>query len=243
VRVERLTGPVGQPIIRDIELRVGGGQTLVVLGAIHSGKSLIMRHMLGLERAESGRIAIGDVECDLTRATAAELRALRTQVGVLFESSALLRHVTVIENVELPMLEHGDVAPTEARAFAHALLEDVDVTADEDSVPGELDRATRRHVALARAMALSPVALFLDEPTAGLDASAAHEFDLVVDKLQRERGLGVVIFTRDARHAFRPAAEVCVIDDGSIVARGDRDTLLASENPAVRRLVHRRGRE
>ena len=102
-------------------------------------------------------------------------------------------------------------------------------------------RAEQRHVALARALALEPVVLLMDEPTAGLDAHAAHQLDATVDRLQAARGFAVVIFSRDVRHAFRDHVDIDVMSAGRIVARGQRDELLASDDPIVHRLMHRRG--
>jgi phospholipid/cholesterol/gamma-HCH transport system ATP-binding protein len=238
--VHGLTGPAEHPFIRDVDLRVAHGDTVVVLGAIHSGKSLLIRHLLGLEAAARGTVAVDGASVDAARATDADWKRVRRRVGVVFESSALLRHITVIENVELPLVEHAGTGPDDARRAARALLHEVGVDVDDDAAPADLTRAEQRHVALARAVALEPRVVLLDEPTAGLDAHASHQLDDAVDRLQAARGFAVVVFSHDVRHAFRPAAEIAVMSDGRIIARGVRDELLASDDPVVHRLMHRR---
>jgi phospholipid/cholesterol/gamma-HCH transport system ATP-binding protein len=238
--VNDLTGPEKEPFLHGVSLCVRAGETVVVLGPIHSGKSLLLRHIVGLERAEGGSISVAGETFDASRSSASELRRRRARIGVLFEGSALLRHVTVVENVELPLLEHGDVGSDEARRIAFALLDEVGVHADWDAVPADLNRAAQRQVALARAVAIAPVALLLDEPAAGLDANAANDVDRTVTQLQRKHNLGVVIFSHDVRYIYGPVAEIDVLVNGRIIARGDRDTLLASDDPVVHRLLQRR---
>src|SRR4029079_15689194 len=115
--------------------------------------------------------------------------------------------------------------------------------ADDNLMPADLNRAEQRRVALARALALRPCALVLDEPTGGLDPHAAHEFDVTLAALQEEYGFAMLILTREVRHVFQPGRKVAVLVEGRIVACGDRETVLANEHPIVRRLLHRRGGE
>lgn len=241
LEVRALTGPAGAPVIHDVSFRVERGETLVIIGPIQSGKSTLVRHLLGLEVAASGTVRVGDAAVDLAMPRPAALRVLRRRIGVLFESSALLQHITVLENVELPVLEHTDAGAKEARQSARELLWETGVHADEAAIPVELDRAAQRRVALARAIALAPDILMLDEPTVGLDAHAAHEFDETVTGLQQRYGFGVLILSREVRHAFAPRRRIAVMAGGRIVASGDLPSLLESDVGVVRRLLHRRG--
>ena len=241
--VQGLTGPSGDPIIHDIALRVGAYDTVLVLGPIQSGKSMLMRHLLGLEAAERGEVAIDGVAFDPSQSPDDALRKLRTRIGVIFAGSALLTRISVVENVELPLLEHTVATTAEAREAARELLAEVGMHVDDETMPADLDRAQQRRVALARAIALRPCLLLLDEPTLGLDSHAAHEFDKVFEALQQRYGFGGLIFSHEVRHAFGPVKEIVIMADGRIVARGLRDALLESEDPFVRRLLHRRERE
>lgn len=238
-----LSGPAEGPLLHDVSLRVDRGATVVVLGPNQSGKTMLLRHLLGLERGTSGVITVDGERFGVADPTGESLRMLRRRLGAVFESSALLRQISVVENVELPLLEHTSIERDEARDTARELLDAAGVRADDTVMPADLDRADQRRVALARALALEPCLLVLDEPTVGLDAHAAHQFDDTVEALQRKHQFGLLILTTEVRHAFGHAREIDVLVDGCIVARGDRASLLESEHPMVRRLLHRRGGE
>jgi ABC-type transporter Mla maintaining outer membrane lipid asymmetry ATPase subunit MlaF len=230
-------------MIHDLSLCLSCGCTMVILGPNHSGKSSILRHVLGLERATHGRVTVGEDAFDAAAPPPKILRRIRANVGAVFESSALLRRISNVENVELPMLEHTSARPREARERARELLSEVGLRLDDEGMPDDLTRADQRRVALARALALGPSVVVLDEPTAGLDASAAHGLDDTVAALQDRYGFGVLVLTREVRHAFGRVNEIDVFVDGRVVARGDRTHLLESEHPVVRQMLHRRGGE
>ena len=243
LEVRGLTGPSDAPIIFDIELTVPAGHTALVLGPIQSGKSMLMRHLVGLECAKSGSIAVDGQTFDPTVPDDRSLRALRARVGVIFEGSALLRRISVLENVELPLLEHRRHSRAEARDTARELLAEVGMEVDDVTMPAQVGRAEQRRIALARALALRPRLLLLDEPTLGLDSLAAHGFDDMLHTVQQRYGFGIVIFSHEVRHAYAPANEISILAGGQIVARGTRDSLLESEDPIIHRLLHRRERE
>ena len=239
--VRDLTGPAGAPFVRDVQLSVAPGERLIVLGPIDAGKSMLMRHVLGLERAQRGEVAVDGLAFDPTDPDEHRLREVRTHLGAVFESAALLRDISLVENVELPLLEHARARPARARDIARELLRETGIRLPDETLPGQLDRAGQRRVALARAVALRPALVLLDEPTAGLDETAAHGIDAIVDDLHRRYGFAVVIFTHEVRYAFRGARSIVVMHDGAVVARGSLDVLLQSDVPIVRRLLHRRG--
>ena len=239
LEVHHLTGPASAPIIFEIEIFVARGETLLVLGPIQSGKSMLMRHLVGLECAVSGTIAVDGEAFDPTK----PLRRLRSRVGVLFEGSALLRRISVLENVELPLLEHEHSSRAHARDAARELLAEVGIQVDDDTMPVQLGRAGQRRVALARALALKPRLMLLDEPTLGLDSPAAHEFDETLHAVQKKYDFGIVIFSHEIRHAYTPANQIDVLAGGRIVARGTRESLLQSDDPVIHGLLHRRERE
>ena len=243
LEVRNLTGPARSPLIFDIDLYVGRDETVLVLGPIQSGKSMLMRHLVGLECASEGTIAVDGQSFDPTVTDERALRALRARVGVLFEGSALLRRISVLENVELPLLEHHHSSRSAARDAARELLAEVGIEEDDDTMPVQLGRAGQRRVALARAMALHPRLLLLDEPTLGLDSQAAHDFDETLRGLQQKYHFGVVIFSHEIRYAYGPVTEIDILAGGRIVARGNREALLQSDDPVVHGLLHRRERE
>jgi ABC-type transporter Mla maintaining outer membrane lipid asymmetry ATPase subunit MlaF len=242
LELRNLSGPAGATVINDITLSVPRGATHLVLGPIHSGKSMIMRHAVGLECGNHGEIIIDGEHYRATGEPEPVLRRMRTRIGVVFEGSALLTRLSAIENVELPLLEHTDASADQARDAARELLLEVGLRVDDETTPLQLGRAGQRRVALARALALRPPVLLLDEPTQGLDSHSAAEFDDTIARLQRASGFGLVIFSHEVRHAFGNAQHIYVIDNGTIVAEGDRDELRSNDHPVVRNLLNRRGR-
>ena len=243
LEVRSLTGPAGEPIIHDVSLAVARGRTHLVLGPIHSGKSLLMRHIVGLEAAERGTIVVDGEEYDATGESEAVLRRMRTRMGVIFEGSALLTRLSVLENVELPLLEHTAATAGEAREAARALLADVGLVVDPGLTPLQLGRLERRRVALARALALRPPVVLLDEPTHGLDSHSAQLFDDTLARLQDAEGFAMMILSHEVRHAYGRVEQISVMSDGAIVEQGPRESLLASEHEVIRRLLKRRVRE
>lgn len=211
------------------------------MGPIHAGKTMLMRHIVGLERAETGSIRIDGETFDTSTATESTLKRMRIRVGVVFEGSALVSRLSAIENVELPLLEHTDASSDEARETARELLADVGPGIDVEATPRELGRAEQRLVALARAIALRPPVLLMDEPTVNLDSHNARQFDDTVARLQTEHGFGILLFSHEVRHAFGRAEQISVMDNGLIVAQGSREALLQSTHPVVAQLMHRRG--
>ncbi len=237
-----MCGPVESPILSDVSIIVPWGGLHVILGPIHSGKSMFIRHVLGLERASAGTIVIDGESYDATGESEPVLRRQRTRIGVVFEGSALISRLSVVENVELPLLEHTTATSREARDTARSLLSEVGLRIDDDATPAELGRAEQRRAALARALALRPPVLVLDEPTAGLDPHSAAELDDAIIRLQEVRGFGVLICSHQVRYAFGRARHIYIMADGCIVAEGDRAALERSTHPVARQLLYRRGR-
>ena len=241
LEVHDLSGPDGDPVLRNVSLLVERNETHVVFGPIHSGKSLLMRHILGLERAQSGTVTVDGETFDAARPSDDELRSIRRRIGVVFEGSALLSRMSVVENVELPLLEHWDAPAREARESARKLLRDVGVEVDDDTLPGELSRADQRRVALARALALGPAIVLLDEPSQGLDPHAAGELDETIAHLQRRDGFGVLLASHQGRYAFTRADRIHVLVNGEIVASGTQEAVRSHGHPVIRQLLERRG--
>ena len=239
--VDGLTGPAGSPMLRDISLDVPRGSTHVILGAMHSGKSLLLRLLLGLQRSERGTVVLAGTSFDAAAPNEDTIRPARRRVGVVFDSSALVSRLTLLENVELPLVEHTTMTATAARDAGTALLAEVGVRADIERTPDMVSRRDRRLTALARALVLDPVLLLVDEPGHGLDADAAADLDDTLTAVQRRRGCALVVCSQEVRYAFRLPESLSVLAGGTFVERGTLDSLRASRHAAVRRLVDRRG--
>ena len=239
--VDGLTGPVGTPLLHDISLTVARAATHVVLGPMHSGKSLLLRLVLGLQRSEHGTVVLDGTPFDATAPNEESLRHARRHVGVVFDSSALVSRLTLLENVELPLVEHTTLNAAAVTNAAADLLREVGVRGDVERTPDMVSRLDRRRTALARALILEPRLLLVDEPGHGLDADAASELDDTLTALRQRYGCALLLCSQEVRYAFRAPDAVSVLSGGTIVEHGTLDALRASRIPAVRRLVDRRG--
>lgn len=241
LEVDDLTGPAGSPIVRHVSIALARGATHVVLGPMHSGKSLLLRLILGLQRSEHGTVSIDGTSWDAARPNEEQLQRVRRSIGVLFDSSALVSRLTLLENVELPLVEHTDMDASAARGKASDLLREVGVAVDVERTPDLVSRLDRRRAALARALVLEPPLMLIDEPGHGLDADAAADLDETLAVLQQRYGCAALICSQEVRYAFRSPGAVSVLAGGRIVERGDLDHLRQSRHEAVRRFVDRRG--
>lgn len=239
--VDDLTGPRDTPVLKHVSLSVDRSGSHIVLGPMHSGKSTLLRLLLGLDRAVSGTVTIDGMPFDAARPNEDRLRQLRRRVGVVFDSSALVSRLTILENVELPLAEHTTVRVDAARDTAASLLRDVGVLRDLDRTPDQLSRLDRRRAALARALVLEPAVLLIDEPGNGLDPHAASELDETLRALHERYRCGILICSQEVRYAFRWPSAISVLANGRIVEQGQLDDLLNSRHEAVRRFVDRRG--
>ena len=241
LEVHDLTGPRGTSALRHVSLSVERGGTHVILGPMQSGKSLLLRLLLGLERAQTGTVTIDGTTFNAANPDEAMLQRARRRVGVVFDSSALVSRLTLLENVELPLVEHTTMETDAARTTATALLRDVGVVRDIDRTPDGLSRLDRRRTALARALVLEPALLLIDEPGHGLDPHAATELDETLRALHERYSCAMLICSHEVRYAFRWPSAVSVLAGGHIVEQGDLDHLLNSRHETVRRFIDRRG--
>jgi phospholipid/cholesterol/gamma-HCH transport system ATP-binding protein len=236
VQVEDLSmGWEGEPLLQEhASFEVLRGSVFVILGGSGCGKSTLLRHLVGLDAPLAGRITVGGF-------APSEAISGRPAFGVTFQSGALLGSLTVGENVALP-LEEWTLLPADAiGAIVAAKLRLVGLERAEDRLPSELSGGMRKRAAIARAMALEPELLFLDEPSAGLDPVSAAELDELILELNRELGLTFVVVTHDLESIFKIGKDCIMLDrkTRSIIARGDPRALRQSEDPRVRAFFNR----
>jgi phospholipid/cholesterol/gamma-HCH transport system ATP-binding protein len=234
VAVEELwTGFGERTVHRGIDLCVRRGEVLSLVGGSGSGKTVLLRHMLGLQRPLRGRVRVfGE---DLLRADAATRRAIRERWGVLFQGGALFSALDVFANVALPLRE--------TRAFPEPVVSDVVrlklalvglQAHDAARMPAELSGGMVKRAALARALALDPELLFLDEPTSGLDPVSAAGFQELIQELRRRLSLTVLMVTHDLETLARLSDRVAVLADQRLVALGALEDVRRVEHPFVR---------
>ncbi len=237
IQVRGLVTRFGTHTIHDgLDLDVRPGEVIGVVGGSGSGKSVLLRTIIGLKRPEGGAIDV------LGRSTArldtAGWKALQSRWGVLFQNGALFSALTVAQNVRVPFLEHTDLAAKLVGDLIRVKIDMVGLPAEAGAkYPSELSGGMRKRAALARALALDPEILFLDEPTAGLDPISAAAFDQLIRDLQRALGLTVVIVTHDLDTLVTITDRIAVLVDTRIIV-GTLNELLDNPHPWIREYFH-----
>jgi phospholipid/cholesterol/gamma-HCH transport system ATP-binding protein len=239
IRVRGLVNRFGEQVVHDgLDLDVRRGEILGVVGGSGTGKSVLMRSILGLRTPDAGQIEVLGV--DARREDSASRLHIERNTGVLFQDGALFSSLTVGENVQVPLKEHCPDLP-DSLNYELALLKVklAGLPADAiDKLPSQLSGGMRKRAGLARALALDPPLLFLDEPTAGLDPIGAAAFDELILTLQQALGLTVFLITHDLDTLYAICDRVAVIADHKIVITAPVEEVERSEHPWTREYFH-----
>jgi len=221
-------------VLDDIELKVDTGEAFCLLGRSGTGKSVTLKIMVGLIQPDAGNVLIHGQEVHGNQA--AELVERRKKMGFLFQGGALFDSISVAENVAFPLRRHTEKDNAEIRDIVRQKLKEVELESEGAKMPSELSGGMVKRAALARALALDPSILLIDEPRSGLDPITATEiYDLLL-RLKTRRKVTMVVVTHDVRGAKKFADRFAVLDHGHIVGRGSAEDLAHSENELVRRL-------
>ena len=224
-------------VMDKLSLDVFRGEILGFVGASGSGKSVLMRTILGLVPKRSGTITAFDQSLEVL--SPRERSLLERRWGVLFQHGALFSSLNVLQNIQVPMREYLTLSQGLMDELACLKLEMVGLKPDVGSkMPSELSGGMVKRVALARALALDPEIVFLDEPTSGLDPIGAGEFDELIGTLQHTLGLTVFMVTHDLGSLFSVCDRIAAIGNGRIIAEGDLNVMLTSEDPWIRSYFH-----
>ncbi len=236
IRVEGLTKSFGaQCVLDDINLHVKPGEIVVILGESGSGKSVLLRHLIGLEVPDKGKVFIKDV--DITALRESKLLKVRRDIGYLFQDGALYDFMNVEENVAFPLLEHTTMSEGEAYQKVHELLEIVGLSNARTKLPSELSGGMRKRAALARAVVLGSKIVLCDEPTSGLDPIKSREISDLIKEISRRFQSSTVITSHDMMNAFRIADRLALIKNGKIRIEGSPQELRDSKDPVLQEFL------
>lgn len=237
ISIRGLVNRFGRQVVHDgLDLDVRRGEVMGVVGGSGTGKSVLLRTIVGLNKRAAGRISVlGRNTEDLSEA---EWRRLQGRWGVLFQSGALFSSLTVSENIQVPLKEHTDLSPADCARIAAIKVGLVGLPPDAaHKFPSQLSGGMRKRAGLARALALDPEILFLDEPTAGLDPIGAAAFDELILSLQRSLGLTVVMVTHDLDSLVAICDRIAVLVDKRVKV-GTLSELLEDDHPWIREYFH-----
>ena len=230
-----------QVVLRGVDLDVRRGEVLVLLGGSGGGKSVLMKHMVGLLQPDEGTVTLeGKVISDLSER---DLSWARKKISMMFQSGALFDSMTVAENVAFPMQEAGLRDHDEISHRVSEALKIVHLEGQEDKMPAALSGGMRKRVALARAVVEEPCCVLYDEPHAGLDPVTGDSIDRLIKDLANEHGITNVVITHEMRSAFRIADRLVFMKDGLVYWDGTPDELKDSKDPVLVNFVEGRSQD
>ena len=228
----------GTEVLKGINLTVREGETVVVIGRSGCGKSVLLKHMIGLMKPDSGRIVVDGV--DVTALRMEDIYEFRKRFGMLFQGAALFDSLTVWENVGLGLIEHTDLGEEEIRERVRRKLELVGLGRLEDMKPSDLSGGMKKRVGLARAIAMDPPVILYDEPTTGLDPIMADVINELIRNLQKSLDITSVAVTHDMKSAYKIGDRLAMLYDGKIVFEGTPDEVRATHDEIVKQFVEGR---
>jgi len=232
LEVKHLTKSFGaQKVLNGIDLSVARGETLAVLGRSGTGKSVLLKLLIGLQKPDAGSICIHGKE--ITHLDRKQLNEVRKTVGFLFQQAALYDSMTVEQNVEFPLRRHAGMSPEEVKKRARELLASVGMEKDLEKMPSEISGGMQKRVGLARAIALEPSIVLFDEPTAGLDPITGAEIGKLISQLKEKHEMASIVVTHDVHGAKQFSDRVVMLNDGNILVEGTFADLEQSKDKFV----------
>jgi len=234
VGVEKKLGR--QKVLRGVDLEIRQGERMVIIGRSGGGKSVLLKHIIGLMQPDAGEVWFRDK--DLAQMSEEQLVPLRKETGMLFQNGALFDSLSVGENVAFPLREKGGLSEDHIQAEVERALKIVDLPRQEHKWPSELSGGMRKRVALARAAIAKPALMLYDEPTSGLDPVVADSINKLMVRLGEELNMTSVIVTHDMVSAREVGDRIAMLHEGRIYCVDDPKVVLESEDPIVKRFVN-----
>jgi phospholipid/cholesterol/gamma-HCH transport system ATP-binding protein len=236
IRVQGLQKRFGsQPVLRGVDLDIATGEIMVVIGRSGGGKSVLLKHLIGLLRPDAGTVAVDGTE--ITRLRGAELDRVRARYGVVFQGGALFDSMSVSDNVAFPLREKSRLGPAEIRDRVEEKLEQVGLSDMGHKNPAEISGGMRKRVAIARALVTEPEIVFFDEPTTGLDPILVNTIHHLIVELHRKFRFTAVMVSHEIPEIFEIADRVAMLHEGVIVEVGTPGAVRASANPIVQQFI------
>jgi phospholipid/cholesterol/gamma-HCH transport system ATP-binding protein len=226
-----------QNVLKGVNLSIFKGKTTVIVGASGQGKSLIIKHVLGLVKPDNGRVLVYGK--DINKIRKRELKEIRTHFGVLFQNAALFDSMTVFDNVALPLRERTKKKEEEIKSIVNEQLKMMELEGSNDKYPAQLSGGMRKRVGLARALVMNPEIVFFDEPTTGLDVALSNEMYRVFFRTQTRLGYTAVIVSHDVPKILKLADYVALMQDGVIQGNLPPEDFQISGIPAIREFVQK----
>lgn len=228
----------GQHVLRGVNLSVPKGKVTVIIGPSGTGKSVLLKHIIGLLRPDAGRVVVGGI--DVSTLGSKKLAAFRRKFGMLFQSAALFDSMNVFGNVAFPLLENGGFTEKQISDTVHRTLDLVGLPDIGHKMPSELSGGMRKRVGLARAIALKPAILLYDEPTTGLDPLMTDAIDKMILGMQQELHITSIVISHDIQSTFQVADQIAMLCNGRIIEAGTPQAFKGSQNEYVRRFLEGR---
>jgi phospholipid/cholesterol/gamma-HCH transport system ATP-binding protein len=220
-----------QKVLDGLDLEIEAGKTTVIIGRSGGGKSVLLKHIIGLLQPDSGEVLIDGV--DITKLGDRDLNEIRKKFGMLFQEAALFDSMTVGENVAFPLREHTRMKEREIRETVADRLHAVGLTGVEGKMPSELSGGMRKRVGLARAIAMHPQIVLFDEPTTGLDPVMTEAINQLIIDTQKQFHFTCVVISHDIQSIFEIADRIAMLYEGKIIEYGTPEEIRASQNPVI----------
>jgi len=224
-----------QIVLNGLNLTIEPQKITVIIGQSGGGKSVLLKHIIGLVRPDTGRILVEDI--DIAMLNDAQLNDIRKNFGMLFQDAALFDSMNVGENVAFPLNEHRRLSKREVQRIITDKLLQVGLTGITEKMPSELSGGMRKRVGLARAIALDPKIILFDEPTTGLDPIMRDAIDRLIVETQKNTGATCVVISHDIESTFKIAHKVAMLYKGKIIAYGSPEEIQSEDNPVLRQFI------